>query len=689
MRRLSARFGEHALCLWHECQGCHSPFEFSDRTSVESWLQRLKTDASSMVDLRQILHQQGSGSFDLSRASDDGVIVRIASLIDGGQLRVCGERQGIAGPKAAQAPRTPEPVAEPRVVQRNPVAKPIAPVQAPPKKTRYGVTALTMPPRFAPGIEKVCSYKIDDADVVAPSCKLELFHTAKGVMDETKPLWTRSLSAAEYKNGEHKLEWDGNISGGSGGADFPGDWLSPHFSPYKLRVTLPGGSPEKQDATFKIEVAEIALELKDVADQRFYMNDVDRRFETIATVKLKKIDGSAVLTKVPVRVNFGFADPPADNTSKADSFKYADPKCLGKKTDADAIHWAALGATTSSSPNSYKTTCTVLTDVADGVDLGKAKAYFLPAGVGGDVFTLKATVKDSSDAVLLAKDADALTVWRFVEFKKIYEMDGLTHVSTNGSTANISPVYDPCFVRYTAGAPTPISVAQSVKYIGLWGGSATPQTAWITMQAKLPAEVPTPTEIADASYAGADPVRAAKRVTAQAAIKAKAQAWATRIDSAFHTAMPKWVSDAAIPADALVAIQFYHPKYSAAGGDSQTNEWKLGGASVPAWLTVDVFPKSGGGHYYTGKDPDGLWVNWAGLSHGSGRVTVPKGNSDPTVKQVVRHEAGHATKSFFKRDVFGASLDHSVSNAGIMYYTTSGGTTFTDREKKILRGINP
>ena len=55
----------------------------------------------------------------------------------------------------------------------------------------------------------------------------------------------------------------------------------------------------------------------------------------------------------------------------------------------------------------------------------------------------------------------------------------------------------------------------------------------------------------------------------------------------------------------------------------------------------------------------------------------------------MRHEAGHATTSFFQREEFGPSLDHSVSQAGIMYYTTAGGTTFTYREKKILRRILP
>jgi hypothetical protein len=153
--------------------------------------------------------------------------------------------------------------------------------------------------------------------------------------------------------------------------------------------------------------------------------------------------------------------------------------------------------------------------------------------------------------------------------------------------------------------------------------------------------------------------------------------------------MAQWISDAGLPNNSLVSIKYYHPKYSHGGGEFQTNEWKLGGASVPAWLRVSAFPKSGGGHYYTNLDPDGLWVNWGGLSHGNGRVSVPKGLSSATAKQVVRHEAGHATKYSFQRDDFGPSLDHSASNAGIMYFSTAGGTTFTEREQKILRGVVP
>ena len=42
-----------------------------------------------------------------------------------------------------------------------------------------------------------------------------------------------------------------------------------------------------------------------------------------------------------------------------------------------------------------------------------------------------------------------------------------------------------------------------------------------------------------------------------------------------------------------------------------------------------------------------------------------------------------------KMEDFGASLDHSVSNAGIVYFDTTGGDNFTDREKKVLRGVIP
>lgn len=139
-----------------------------------------------------------------------------------------------------------------------------------PKTEKYGVTALTLPPRFAPGVEKVGSYDIDDAAAIAPSAQFELFRTVDGKLDEASPIWTRSLLPAERSHGHHDMKWDGKIEGHSGGDDFPDHYVTVEYSPYKLRITLPGGNPQKQEATFAVEVAEIELELgpKDVLSQK-------------------------------------------------------------------------------------------------------------------------------------------------------------------------------------------------------------------------------------------------------------------------------------------------------------------------------------------------------------------------------------------------------------------------------------
>lgn len=546
-----------------------------------------------------------------------------------------------------------------------------------------------MPPVFAPGVDKVGSYDIDDPDASATSGHMELFRTVGNALDMTAPVWQRGLDANDRKHGHHDMKWDGKVSGHGAGADLPDDWLSPEFSPYKLRVTLPGGSPEKQEAEFKVEVASIDLTLAGPDSNKVFMNDPAEKVKITALVKLKKVDGSPTLTPVPLRVTFSFADPGAANTAKTDSFKYDATHWLGKKGDADLVHFEAHISHTTTSDTDFKKTCRALAIPDAGADQGKSRAWFLPSGVGGDEFTLKAAIIHTGGARLGDKSADKFVIWRFVKFDKIYEMNGETHVSVNGATGVISPVFDPAFVRYTAGAPIAIDATHSVKYLGLWGGTATPQKSWATVSAKTPAETPTAQEITDATYNGADPVKILAMGLARAAIILKAQAWADRIDTDFNACMDAWVTAAAIPENALVAIKYYHPKYSHGGGDYQTTQWRLGGAATPAWLRVGAFSNGAGGHYYTNLDPDGLWVNWGGLSHGSGRVTVPTGNPAATVKQVVRHEAGHATNSFFKREDFGPSLDHSVSNAGIMYFETTGGTTFTDREKKILRGIVP
>ena len=543
------------------------------------------------------------------------------------------------------------------------------------------------PSRFAPSIE-TCSVRY--------SCERERRGSRIEIIIKDKDgaeLKRRDLTLGDLMHGMGDRagvwQWDGK--------DEAGNYVTPLQSPLSVQFRHASGVAVTRNVN--IEVARIALWTDAYGhSNRLRMNDPDQKTTVFVTVYLKKTDGSNVRTRVPIDVSFSFEDPAPTNTAKNSSFKYqtGPDKYLGKQGDNAAIHWEADSSWTTVSSDAYKTKCKVSVDTNTGANLAKAKVFFKPSGVGGDNFKIKATIFASDGAtVIRARRSVALTAWRSVAFNDIYEMNGETAVSTNGTTAIISPVFNPAFVRYTAGAPSPLSATAatattlSVKYIGLWGGTATPQRTWATLQNKTAAETPTADEITKANYAGTNAAALALRATARTAINTKAQTWATRIDTQFFADMPQWVTDSGIPSNSLVSIKYYHPKYSSRGGDFQTNEWKLGGASVPAWLRIDAFPRSGGGHYYTNKDPDGLWINWGGLSHGSGRVSVPKGNSSATTKQVVRHEAGHATKYSFKRDVFGPSLDHSASIAGIMYFTTAGGTTFTLREKKILRGIMP
>jgi hypothetical protein len=57
------------------------------------------------------------------------------------------------------------------------------------------------------------------------------------------------------------------------------------------------------------------------------------------------------------------------------------------------------------------------------------------------------------------------------------------------------------------------------------------------------------------------------------------------------------------------------------------------------------------------------------------------------VQNNIAHEVGHATKSFFERQDFGADKDHSDAPGLMDPYGSQ--PAFTGNEKKILRGIKP
>ncbi len=529
----------------------------------------------------------------------------------------------------------------------------------------------TIDANFAPDVERMdLTYTIKPAGATAAAAKLEVFKKGDNVTpifkDETIP-----------KTGANVVYKQGGVNGWDGKAG--GAFITPHDSEYKVRITVSNAAnfanPKSDSETTKVEIESLEINLKNPT--KLMMNDPDHNEKVSVLVKLKKKDGTGIQTVVPMYVHFSFVDTDSNNYNWDDSFEYAAGKYLGKIGNPAAIHWADHPDAEADSTDGFKLVCRCKTITVPPGDIGMARVWFKAAGVGHDDYILKAVVKHNDGSELASIESAELTVWRSVTFDRIYEMDGQTHVSTNGTKAKIQPYFDPAFVEYNVGAVTQIDAAKSVKYIGLWKNQAPHQLDWAVIQAKLPAETPTPAELADAE-GPAGPVRDAAR----AAITTKAQAWVNRIDGAFLTSRNQWKTNGGIANNSLVAVKYFHPKYNrllVGGGnnpDTITDEW-------PGWVRVTTF-----GGSYANVDPDSYWSSggtFSGLSVGDGIVAIGCTETPNETTKTIVHEAGHATRFSFKRALFGPSRDHSPQ-PGLMDLPGSE-NEFSVDELKILLGI--
>ena len=262
------------------------------------------------------------------------------------------------------------------------------------------------------------------------------------------------------------------------------------------------------------------------------MNDPVKKFGVAATIYWNKSDGTGVRTKIPLDVNFTFADPAPNNARKVDSHKYRSgpDKYLGKRDDPSTLFWERHPDCTSSSPDGYKTKCKVTTITSTGANLGKALTFFKPSGIGGDNYRLNATVFASDGTTKIArKISNKEQVWRKVEFEA-YEMSGHRHVSTHGTTAIMAGYYKAStYVKYELKATHLINARYCVKYIGLWDHASTSQKNWNTWKVKKASETPTAAE----RSAAIGPAGAARNA-ARTAIKNKAKAWRDRIINQYN-----------------------------------------------------------------------------------------------------------------------------------------------------------
>jgi len=517
--------------------------------------------------------------------------------------------------------------------------------------------------QFAPGVESLdITYNIRNME--EETVHLEISSDAH----PSNPLFRRELTAAEKATGNGKnITWDGRCT--SGGPPLAGKWADPAHSPYKVALV---GGVHRDEKTTNVEINTLDLTPNTDPGNKVFMNNPAHKIDVTAQVSLKRKTGAAAVTPVEIKVHYTFSDPAPQNRAANQSFIYSGTSTLGKRGDAAAVYWEDHASCTSTSTDGYKLQCDVITVTAAGPTRGDAIIWFKPSGVGGDDFKLKAEVfAADGTTVLRSKESSTFTVWRRLGFAP-YDMTGFTHVSTNGTTAIQGGFFtNATFVHYALGAVTTIPANRTVQFFGLWDHGSLLQLSWATHQAKTAAETPTAAEIAAASGAAG-----AARTAARAAITAKAQAWATRIATQYKSGANDWATDAGVPVNTVIGVQFFHPKFDGHAPGGQTTQW----TAYRPWLSVTL---TNAAHWstYTG-DPDGRWDRAGGFAYGN-RAYIYTGTANARTRVVIAHEAGHESKQQFKRKLFGAG-DHT-SGSGLMD-TTGSRNSFTNGERDILRG---
>jgi hypothetical protein len=245
------RLGSRAFALLRRMEAERQEGETWRRQRVGRWtdaldvLRRFLRHPGNLPVLREALAAADAAAAP-ARATDHHVVERLAWELAAGRLVLLERHVPLPTGPAVKPPHR---------RKGAPVPPPVPPPA--PVSRRFGVTALSLPPRFAPQAEKVdVSYRIQDPDGAITSATLLLYRTGL-----TAPVWSRVLSAAERTDGEHTIEWDGTISAH---ADFPERCVTIEHSPYRLRIEVAGGGtadPAFQEATFAVEISRIEVAL--------------------------------------------------------------------------------------------------------------------------------------------------------------------------------------------------------------------------------------------------------------------------------------------------------------------------------------------------------------------------------------------------------------------------------------------
>ncbi|WP_395339620.1 hypothetical protein PN836_014960 [Ningiella sp. W23] len=431
----------------------------------------------------------------------------------------------------------------------------------------------------------------------------------------------------------------------------------------------------------KIKVLKVEVVVDAPSDKQVMMNKLDTKVLATATMTYRDDSTDTEdLDKLP-KIRFTYTDPGNNNTKHNKSYKYDGTNRLGKRDNTAAVFWEAHPESAATSSDSFNTMAKADAKPQPGSGETKtavAKIWFKPSGVGGDNFTIDASVyKPDGTTKICDASSSEIEVWREINFNNIYTMDSESYIDAATKDAEINPAFKPkAYVEYTQGTVTKLASSLDVKYIGLYksgGGSL----VWPTdfSPAKLESTpnqlAPTATELSD--YKGTN---SAKKAAAKTKIEAKAQLWFSAIITAYRKSLDAWFTDAGIStaSNTLLAVKYYHPKLSGQS-DGATTFW-------PAGIQINVANPGSG--LTNNKHPDDTtWREVQGFNRGKIVVIFKNYGTAARLKIICRHEIGHATKSEFERDLFGTG-DHSSSKLMTPYGSAS---TFSAADIKILRGI--
>ena len=234
------------------------------------------------------------------------------------------------------------------------------------------------------------------------------------------------------------------------------------------------------------------------------MNDPERRFEDHRHGQAQRRSTAARPCQVPVKVDFSFADPPADNTARPIRFSTPTPSAWGKRPMPGST------GPRSAPPPAPAPTCTEAhRHGADRHRRGRQagagpRPSSNPLVSAATCSRQKAAVRIRAPRCWPHQNADAHTVWRFIGFKNIW-MAG-SHVSTNGSRPPSRRCTTLASCRLHRRCATPIPAAKGVR-VHRAVGAAPPRRNLLghTTAGQAGGRNADGRRITDANYAGADP----------------------------------------------------------------------------------------------------------------------------------------------------------------------------------------